>query len=132
MLLRRIKKKLRNIKKNKSSPLLSSSLILLNFKLSGLDSESNAAVTPSRVLNWRSCGFRSLQQYQQRQTLPPHRRTMSTTTTMCPSLTAEGWKRAEEKRQGPGKATTTKKGPNDARCVVWALCEFFFILHVFI
>ena len=36
VLLRRIKKKLRNIKKNKSSPLLFSSLILLNLKLSGL------------------------------------------------------------------------------------------------
>ena len=36
MLLRTIKKKLRNNKKNKSSPLLFSSLILLNFKLSVL------------------------------------------------------------------------------------------------
>ena len=53
-----------------------------------MGSASNAAVSPGRALNWCSCGFRSLQQYQQRQTLPPHRQTMSTTTTMCPSLTA--------------------------------------------
>src|SRR5882762_2715005 len=26
-----------------------------------------------------------------------------------------------------GRATLTKTGPNDARCVVWAVCKFFFI-----
>ena len=35
-----------------------------------MGSASNAAASPGRVLNWRSCGFRSLQQHQQRQMLP--------------------------------------------------------------
>ena len=37
-----------------------------------------------------------------------------------------------EGQGGLGKATTTKKGPNDASGIVWAPGEFFLlILHVF-
>ena len=97
-----------------------------------MGSASNAAVSPGRALNWRSCGFRSLQQYQQRQTLPPHRRTMSTTTTMCPSLTADGWKRAEEKRQGPGRLRQRKRAQTMPDALFGPYVSFFlFFMFLF-
>ena len=32
-------------------------------------------------------------------------------------------------KQAIGRAVMTKMGPNNARCVIWALSEFFYILN---
>ena len=37
-----------------------------------------------------------------------------------------------KRQEGLGWAVTTRTGPNDAGCVVWALSKFFSFLHVFL